>query len=623
MRCIAFDTETALSIPGLSQPPIACMTWAERQQGAIKADIVVGKENIARLYESWVRDPNVLLVGHEVRYDTTGVCNETNSLLPATFEAYEKGRITDTLLRQQLFDLSRGCLSDNAASGPYGLAKVVKNIFEVDLDKHEWRYSYGKLIGVPLHAWPEGAKKYAVDDAVWTLRLFEWQQEQGFASGYLKNDTFQAAAGFTHQLMSNWGMRTDPQLGTRLRDDMEHRYQELLLGLKNSKDSLGRSVIRTDGTQDTKFTQELVAQSYQEGEVPVTATGKVSTAAEIIAKCTHPFLQNLAEYKEIQKILKTFVPVVEQGMYVPINPRINTLLKNGRSSYASPNLQNLPRKGGIRECFVPRAGKVFVDADYDTLEVRTLAQVLYDLRIGETLVRQYNENPAFDPHVRLAAQMLHMSEQQALSLKATGDERIKDTRQRAKCANFGYPGGMGWSTFIQYAKGYGLSLSRQEAKQLKRHWEHSIPEIKSYFKLITNIVERKNGELHQLRSGRVRGGCGFTDASNSYWSGLAADGVKAATFNVAKACYVEKSSPLFGSRPVVVVHDELILEAEDGSEHEVGTELSRIMQESMEKYTPNVPSRASAQAMRRWYKGAEPVYKQGRLVPWEPSDKVT
>ena len=39
---------------------------------------------------------------------------------------------------------------------------------------------------------------------------------------------------------------------------------------------------------------------------------------------------------------------------VPINPEFGSIKVTQRTSCRRPNLQQLPRKGGIRECFVPR-----------------------------------------------------------------------------------------------------------------------------------------------------------------------------------------------------------------------------------------------------------------------------
>ncbi len=616
-RTITIDTETALILPGLAQPPIACLTWAERVGSTLTNGILNPYDGYIQL-KRWLEDSRIRIVGHHVQYDMAGMCAQFPDLLPLVFKAYREGRIVDTVLRQRLRDLGRGLL-DKRQAGYYGLAKLSKKYWDVDLDKTTWRHGYGGLIGVPLQEWAEGARKYAIEDACWTHLLYEKQEE----SGGTQNDVEQSQAGFGFQLMKAWGMRTDPERVAKTEAKYEQAYLLLRQQLIHNRDHSGRSVLRTDGTQDTKFTKELVAMSYPGGKPPLTKTGEISTASEVILECTHPFLQPLKEFKDVQKVLKTFVPVVKRGTFEPICPDINTLVKNGRSSYRNPNLQNLPRKGGIRECFIPREGKLFVDADYDTLEVRTFAQVLYDMQIGTTLMEAYQRNPDFDPHTRLAAQILGISEHEALQRKDAGDDKVKDTRQRAKVCNFGYPGGMGATTFIEYAKAYKLKLTVEEAKTLKNFWKKSVPEVARYFKWVSmQTVGNKRATIQQLRSGRQRGGCMYTDLANTMWSGLAADGVKHAVFNVAEACYTKKESPLYGSRPVVFIHDELMLEADEDRGHEVGMELSRLMCESMEVYTPNVPSRASPQSMRRWYKGAEPVFDQnGRLVPFEPRKK--
>ena len=46
------------------------------------------------------------------------------------------------------------------------------------------------------------------------------------------------------------------------------------------------------------------------------------------------------------------------------------------------------------------------------------------------------------------------------------------------------------------------------------------------------------------------------------------------------------------------------------------------MVEEMKEYLPDIPVKADAHLMRRWYKSAEPVYDEaGLLIPWEPEKK--
>jgi len=101
---------------------------------------------------------------------------------------------------------------------------------------------------------------------------------------------------------------------------------------------------------------------------------------------------------------------------------------------------------------------------------------------------------------------------------------------------------------------------------------------------------------------------------------MAADAAKDALFAVARECYVTPSSPLYGSRPLVFVHDEIIIESPDERAPEAALRLSELMCEAMNGVAPDVPSAATPALCKRWLKGAEPVYDEaGRLKPWEPS----
>lgn len=604
MRVRAFDTETALIMPGLQAPPVACLSHAERDGAHIKTGLI-SHEHVASWLRDQLRDPNVLLVGHNTSYDTVVCAADDPSLIPLLFAKYRAGHVHCTMLRERLIDLSRGQLGYRR-KGYYGLA----NLSNEPLDKTTWRLGYGKLIRVPFNEWPEGARQYALTDARATLEVWERQ-------GDVPDSEAQARAGFIFQLMQTWGMRSDPERVVKVERELKERYMQMRGELSD------HGLLRDSGAQNMALTRELIEKSYP-GTPPRTGTGKISTAGDVVDACTHPGLTNLAEYKRTEKLLSTYMPPLRQAMHTPLCPSINVLVKNGRTSYRDPNLQNLPRKGPVRECFVPREGNVFVDCDYDTLEVRTFAQVLKDLGHGTTLTTQYGKDADFDPHCRLAAQIMGITYEDAIVRKKSRDEELGDIRQMCKPGNFGFAGGMGAKTFVVYAwSSWGVRIDLAKAKWLKQQWKRSVPEVDRYFNMCKGMTHRERAVFAQLRSGRVRGGAGFTDLANGYWSGLAADGAKWAGFNISEACYAKPLSPLYGARPVVYIHDEYILEAPKERGHEVGMELSRVMESSMEDFTPDVPSRASACLMDRWYKGAEPVYdKNNRLVPFEPQQEA-
>lgn len=111
----------------------------------------------------------------------------------------------------------------------------------------------------------------------------------------------------------------------------------------------------------------------------------------------------------------------------------------------------------------------------------------------------------------------------------------------------------------------------------------------------------------------------YTQACNSPFQGLVADFAKDALVRIQEAAWTDRRSPLYGSRPIFFVHDEVISEVPEECAHEAAYEQARIMAETAEEYTPDVPMIVEPALMRRWYKDADPVIgPDGRLVPWEP-----
>ena len=187
-----------------------------------------------------------------------------------------------------------------------------------------------------------------------------------------------------------------------------------------------------------------------------------------------------------------------------------------------------------------------------------------------------------------------------MALKAEGDELILERRQQAKAANFGFPGGLGAETFKSYARGYGVRLTTEQARDLKDAWLHSIPEMPEYFSLVSELV-KAGGVVEQCVSGRLRGGCTYTSAANTYFQGLASEASKTAAWLVSRACY-DGTGPLYGSRPVMLIHDELILESPEEDAEDAAKELQTLMLQAMALWCPDVPARATPQISKRWTK---------------------
>ena len=258
---------------------------------------------------------------------------------------------------------------------------------------------------------------------------------------------------------------------------------------------------------------------------------------------------------------------------------------------------------------------MWLSVDFSALELRTLAQACLWICDRSVLARGFNENDEYDPYTEFAAQLGHIPKEEAYRLLHTDKAFKKGPRQRAKAAELGFPGGLGAAKFQIYAKGYGLELTLKECYALKDAWFARYPEMRGYFDYVDYLVNA-GGEFRQFVSNRVRGGTGFSDGANTFFQGLAADGMKMALCAVSMACYAEPASPLFGSRVVAMIHDELCLEVPIESAHEAAMETVRLMEREMQKVTPDVKQKAIPALSTAWLKEAEPKYVEGRLVAY-------
>ena len=324
-----------------------------------------------------------------------------------------------------------------------------------------------------------------------------------------------------------------------------------------------------------------------------------------------------------------------------------TMMDTGRTSMVGRIRQNMPKTGGIRECIVPRPGFVFLQCDYSQIELLGLATAL-DWCVGResTLTRAIREGT--DCHLLLACHpILELGEEYASArahrkacsavLEAHGSDRaraeaarpdldwsrfdkLEKARQNAKAANFGFPGGMGARKFVITCKKQGISITLDQAERLREAWLGTWPEVRDYFGWASALTSQgRSAAVRHFDGGHWRGGCGYTQACNTLFQGLVARGAKLAAWALFVACYLDPSSPLYGCRPVLFVHDEFVLEApiercppppppapgEQPTPDEPAPlrELIRVMVQEMRAVMPSQAVKAEGKVLRiRWTK---------------------
>lgn len=622
---LVLDNETELITDACAAPPIVCVGFANPK------DYWLFHVNEARGPVKAALESDSLIVGHNVAFDMVTICAEWPDLMPLVFEAYETDRVTDTMLRERLVDIAQGTFIEGQ---DYSLEGVARRRCGIALTKGEWQLRFGELKPYAIEQWPEPARHYVFSDVVATYGVYLEQERDAH---WLLDQYRQTRYAFVFELMSAWGLHTDPDAVARYRNMLETKFAKLAeemiangLMRQQSTRKKATGLIETKLVRTMAKVKERVEQAYKKrGKKPPLTPGKqVCTDADTCEYSGDEVLKHYADLSSTGTMLSTYVPLLERGAHTPLHPHFTTLLATGRTS-SSPNVQNLPTEEGVRECFVPRPGYVYIVSDYAGIELRTWAQICFSL-FGESKLREAL-NAGIDPHTQLASLILGIPYEQALKeFRADRKGRVYLPRQASKAGNFGFPGGAGYARWREYARSnYHVDVPEDDtsapmdAKRIKAFWREAWPESWPYADWCKAQCQAGSGGLGMVEQafvGRFRGGLRYPELANTLFQGLASDLAKNALFAVSKACYVEPASPLYGSRSVNFVHDEIVTETPDnGHAHEAAIEQERLMIEAAKPFLPDITNiECETVLARRWSKAAQPMRDaNGRLIPWD------
>lgn len=616
MMAISFDTETFLIEPGNLAPELVCLScsgpdFQPRLYHAIDASVAF------RALADGALANSTPLVGANVAYDMGVLLAYDPTLGERIWALYDRGLVHDVSIRQKMLDIAHGCYrgfrreDGKTVKIGYSLADLVKRHLDHELAKEDtWRLRYSELYEVPLHEWPQEARRYAEDDAVATMAVYLSQEPK---SALLLDEPARCRTAWMLHLMSCYGIKTNAAAVTAFVQATEKHIEEIRGVLVNW------GLVRPDGSRDTKAAKALMVSVCQAGGLAIAETdgGDVSLDDATCKATGDPVLAAYADFSSLAKVVSTDLPILLKGIDKPIQTRFEPLLETGRTSSSGPNIQNIKRLVGMRECFRPRPGFVYVDADYGMLELCTWAQTCLWLfgrsRLADVL------NAGQDPHLDFGAQILGITYDEAKARRKAGDKEVEQRRLVAKVGNFGFPGGLGAESFVSYAaSSYKVNLTVEQAKELKRFWLAQWPEARPYFDWIAK-QENESGSvaLQRFVTGSCRSGMSYTVACNDPFQSLGATAATWAGYDLARACYYDRGHVLFGSHPVNFIHDQYLVEVPDDQwAHERAMAVADIMVAAAKRAIPNVTPKVEPLLCRYWSKDAKAVYRDGRIVPW-------
>jgi DNA polymerase I len=466
------------------------------------------------------------------------------------------GRVRDTMLMSLLVDGAR------KPKGFHGLEECVRRELGLTLDKTLQKSDWsGPLSAEQL--------SYAAHDPVVTLRLY---------------DAFE---------------RKVRDAGLERVADIEFRCLPALVWLATSGapfDSAAWQVLAGEAAAERRrLAEELDAAAPANGmfagwkwdsneEVKKAfATAGVTladTEDETLAALDLPLAKLLRKYRKVKKLVETYGP--EWTQYVTPTGRIHAGWRqigaeSGRMSCSAPPLQTLPRDRRYRRCFAAPPGRLLIKCDYSQIELRIAAKIAGEDRMLDAYRRGQ------DLHVLTAQRVLGVA------------DVTKEQRQLAKAINFGLLYGMGIGGFRSYAETkYGVRLGEGEAKTYRRGFFNAYPGLSRWHE----AVRRKHAAETRTLTGRRRlytDKMPDTERLNTPVQGTGADGLKTAL-----ALLWERRDVCPGAFPVLVVYDELVVEADEAQAEQATAWLRQAMLDGMAPLIAPVPVEVEVKVARTW-----------------------
>ncbi|WCR53786.1 MAG: DNA polymerase I [Wolbachia endosymbiont of Ctenocephalides orientis wCori] len=300
-------------------------------------------------------------------------------------------------------------------------------------------------------------------------------------------------------------------------------------------------------------------------------SGTYSISSEVLEELKAEGVEvasKILNWRHLSKLKNTYTDALIKQVN-PVDGRIHTnfsttITATGRLSSSNPNLQNIPIKSKegslIREALIAPKGYKIISADYSQIELRLLAHVANVAAFKEAFANRR------DIHDITARQVFGVME---------GDAVDEQLRRRAKSINFGIIYGI--SPF-SLAKQLGITI--QEAAEYINYYFSCYPEIKSYMEEII-LIARQHGYVETLFGRR----CFVKDINNTipYMRQFAERAainapLQGTAADIIKRAMIQLFDQLKVGKIILQVHDELLVEVEEGRAQETAELMKNLME---------------------------------------------
>lgn len=669
-----FDFETFL-IEGCESPQPVCLSWDDGETRGVVAGMDDMYDKLVEMFDRSLSDRKHLLVAHNTKFELGVIFSHFPELRSDIFELLSRGQFRDTMIREQLLELSTSGRINGKQYTHAALTKTYQGI-DISASKTEdsWRLRYGELWGKLIEEYPKEAYDYSLADSTQCRTNYIAQEIRKRPDGYgsIGTDTLQVKSDFCLQLITQRGIEINLD---RLASVKTSAVEQLIptkkfmldCGLAQLKTTKGvtklvkkRGVLQkhiADSFPDTiRLTEGGAAKlkkKYQVSESQAIDAfnaglltceeelkdfySSIATAGDFLEELANtPMIEAWKDYMFLEKAISTYIPRMEQSRV--LYPPYRNLKETGRTSsyvsksFPSLNIQQIPRKGNFRECFVPRKGMTFGVIDYASIELSCVAQALTDLGIPSQILKLINSgDKPIDMHAYVGCALYCNDNgrpfdfEMFCALKKTDPKTYKRYRTAGKPIGLGYFGGLGHKTMRMVSRSQGAPLTEDEAIEGRKIHANIFPEIIDYLgwrKCRDGMSHPKKGQGGWVRdqqidpdskygyayqvNGRYRAGCTYCSCANGRaMQSLAADGAKEAIFLTTRACYDPEfmGGQFNDCYPVWFIHDEIGFEIPKGSMAKLKMRgLERLMIQGMQVVLPKVRVAVEGCLMDFWSK---------------------
>lgn len=291
-------------------------------------------------------------------------------------------------------------------------------------------------------------------------------------------------------------------------------------------------------------------------ELPRTPGGRPSVAAGVLeplresAGALGEFVTGVLDYRHHETVCGLFLSpyrlLCERGDG-RARPTVYTLgTDTGRMSCTRPNLQQLPREGGVRACLTADPGQLMIGADFKSVEIRVAAALSQDPTLRQFLI------DGRDLHTEIARMVY-------------GPDATKAQRYRVKRGVFGRLYGGGIATIAAQ-----LGISRAEAQRMVDALDMLAPQLMAWSQSLREAVQRGQTQFASYAGRIIHLPREFPHKAPNY-----------ATQGTARELLVDAlvkwRDTRWGGCVLLPVHDELDVFVPEADAAEASRELVRCM----------------------------------------------